>query len=295
MGKFPNFAFTKTSNSNKLSLEKIIRTAIEEDIRDGDHTSLSCIPADAQGKGRLLIKDEGILAGVEVAKKICEIIDPKLSLDIKIEDGQPVKHGDIGFYIEGPKQSILKAERLILNIMQRMSGIATHTKKYVDHIAGTGTKLLDTRKTTPGIRLLEKMAVKIGGGHNHRMGLYDMIMLKDNHIDYAGGIAAAITRCKQYLEENKLDIKVEIEVRNAVELAQVMEVGNVDRIMLDNHTPAELRVALKTIDGKYETEASGGITFDTIKDYADTGVEYISVGALTHSIKSLDISLKAVS
>lgn len=277
-----------------MSLEKIIRTAIEEDIRDGDHTSLSCIPADAKGKGRLIIKDYGILAGVDVAKKICEIIDPELQLDIRIEDGAEVKFGDIGFYIEGPKQSILKAERLILNIMQRMSGIATHTKKYVDHIAGTNAKLLDTRKTTPGIRLLEKMAVKIGGGYNHRMGLYDMIMLKDNHVDYAGGIAEAITRCNAYLMEKNLDIKVEIEVRNADELAQVMAVGNVDRIMLDNHTPDELRVALKTIGGKYETEASGGITFDTIRGYAETGVDYISVGALTHSIKSLDISLKAV-
>lgn len=277
-----------------MELDKIVDAAIREDIRDGDHTSLACIPSDTKGKARLLIKGDGILAGVEVAKHIFKRIDPDLEIEEVLSDGAQVKFGDIGFYVTGNQQSILKAERIVLNIMQRMSGIATHTSKYVRKIAGTSAKLLDTRKTTPGIRYLEKEAVRIGGGHNHRMGLYDMIMIKDNHVDYAGGIEAAITRTKEYLATNGLDIKVEIEVRNPDELAQVLAVGNVDRIMLDNHTPDEIREALKKIDGKYETEASGGITFDTILPYAETGVDYISVGALTHSVDSMDISLKAM-
>lgn len=275
-------------------IEEIIKNALREDVGPGDHSTLSCVPENAQGTAKLLVKDEGVLAGVELAEKIFHHFDPKLKIDVKIKDGTWVKHGDIAFTVEGSSRSILTTERLVLNFMQRMSGIATKTQSIVKRIDGTNTKLLDTRKTTPGIRFMEKWAVKIGGGENHRFALYDMIMLKDNHVDYAGGISQAIERANSYIEANNLDLKIEIECRNEDELAQVLEVGNVDRIMLDNFTPERIKAVLPTIPEKYETEASGGITLETIRSYAETGVQYISVGALTHSAKSLDMSLKAV-
>ncbi len=277
-----------------MELTNFIAQIIEEDIRDGDHTSLSCIPADATDKARLIIKGEGILAGVDLGLQIFNQIDPDLKVEVLINDGTAVKYGDIGFYVSGKTQSILKAERLVLNCMQRMSGIATMTSKFVKLTEGTQVKVLDTRKTTPGFRALEKWAVRIGGGHNHRMGLYDMIMIKDNHHDYAGGIKEAILSTRKYLEEKGLDLKVEIEVRNLEELNTVLEVGQVDRIMLDNFSPELIVDAVKIIDGRFETEASGGINLDTIAAYAKTGVDYISVGALTHSYESMDISLKAI-
>ncbi len=275
-------------------IEEIIENALREDVGPGDHSTLSCVPENAQGTAKLLIKDEGILAGVELAEKIFHHFDPSLKIDVKIKDGTWVKPGDIAFTVEGKSRSILTTERLVLNFMQRMSGIATKTHNIVKRIEGTSTKLLDTRKTTPGIRFMEKWAVKIGGGENHRFALYDMIMLKDNHVDYAGGIAQAIERANNYIKENNLDLKIEIEVRNEDELEQVLAVGNVDRIMLDNFTPERIKAVLPTIPSHYETEASGGITLDTIRGFAETGVHYISVGALTHSAKSLDMSLKAV-
>lgn len=274
-------------------IEAIIKNALQEDLGDGDHSSLACIPADAMGVAKLLVKDTGILAGVELAQMICKEVDPDLQFETLIADGQAVKPGDIAFYLRGKARSILAAERLLLNFMQRMSGIATLTHDLVALLEGTTTKLLDTRKTTPGIRYMEKWAVRIGGGHNHRFALYDMIMLKDNHIDFAGGIAAAIQRTQAYLKEKNKDLKVEIEVRNMDELEQVLAVGQVDRIMLDNFTPEQLKFAVARINGAYETEASGGITKDTLRMYAETGVDFISVGALTHSYKSLDLSLKA--
>ncbi|HQO47939.1 MAG TPA: carboxylating nicotinate-nucleotide diphosphorylase, partial [Paludibacteraceae bacterium] len=258
------------------------------------HTTLSCIPADAIGKSQLIIKEEGILAGVEVAKRVFHLFDSDLKMTQFLHDGDRVKVGDIAFVVEGRIQSLLQTERLILNIMQRMSGIATRTAEYVKLLESTHTRVLDTRKTTPGLRLLEKEAVKIGGGCNHRIGLYDMILLKDNHVDFAGGIDKAITRAKEYCKTKGKNLKIEIEVRNFDEIHQVMAVGGVDRIMLDNFTPADTKKAVELIGGKYETESSGGITFDTLRQYAECGVDYISVGALTHSVKSLDMSFKAV-
>ena len=274
--------------------EQLISLWFAEDIGDGDHTTLSCIPSNEIGKSQLIIKENGVLAGVGVANKIFQAFDPELKMTVFINDGTEVKVGDIAFEVEGKIQSLLQTERLMLNIMQRMSGVATRTREYVKTIEGTKTRVLDTRKTTPGLRLLEKEAVKIGGGVNHRIGLYDMILLKDNHVDFAGGIAQAIQRTKAYLKEKGKNLKIEIEVRNFDELAQVIAEGGVDRIMLDNFTPQNTRKAVEIIAGKYETESSGGITFSTLKEYAECGVDYISVGALTHSVKSLDMSFKAV-
>jgi nicotinate-nucleotide pyrophosphorylase (carboxylating) len=274
--------------------EQLISLWFAEDIGDGDHTTLSCIPASAMGKSQLIVKENGVLAGVEVAREIFRAFDPELKMTVFIADGAEVKVGDVAFIVEGKVQSLLQTERLMLNIMQRMSGVATCTREYVKALVGTKTRVLDTRKTTPGLRLLEKEAVKIGGGVNHRIGLYDMILLKDNHVDFAGGIDKAILRAQNYLKEKEKDLKIEIEVRNFDELAQVMAVGGVDRIMLDNFTPENTRKAVDIIAGKYETESSGGITFDTLKQYAECGVDYISVGALTHSVKSLDMSFKAL-
>jgi len=271
-----------------------LQRAFAEDIGDGDHTTLSSIPADAVGKSRLIIKEAGVVAGVEVASEVFHYFDPELKMTEFISDGSEVKPGDIVFVVEGRVQSLLQTERLMLNIMQRMSGIASVTRKYVKELEGTHTRVLDTRKTTPGMRLLEKEAVKLGGGVNHRIGLYDMILLKDNHVDFAGGIENAIQRAKDYLKAKGKDLKIEIEVRSLDELERVMNVGGVDRIMLDNFDLRTTREAVKRIDGKYETESSGGITFSTLRQYAECGVDFISVGALTHSVKSLDISFKAV-
>jgi len=276
------------------NFEQLISLWFAEDIGDGDHTTLSCIPATAIGKSQLIIKENGVLAGVEVARQIFKAFDPELEMTVFIHDGSEVKVGDVAFVVEGKIQSLLQTERLMLNIMQRMSGVATRTREYVKLLEGTKTRVLDTRKTTPGLRLLEKEAVKIGGGVNHRIGLYDMILLKDNHVDFAGGIDKAILRAKDYLKEKGKNLKIEIEVRNFDELAQVMAIGGVDRIMLDNFSVENTRKAVEIIAGQYETESSGGITFDTLREYAECGVDYISVGALTHSVKSLDMSFKAV-
>ena len=273
--------------------DRLIDLAFAEDIGDGDHTTLCCIPADAMGKSHLLIKEDGILAGVEVAKEVFRRFDPEMRVEVKINDGAAVKKGDVAMIVEGRVRSLLQTERLMLNIMQRMSGIATMTNRYVKRLEGTGTRVLDTRKTTPGMRMLEKQAVKIGGGCNHRIGLFDMILLKDNHVDFAGGISNAINRCHEYLEKHGLNLKIEIEVRNFDELQQVLERGGVDRIMLDNFSVADTRKAVEIINHRYETESSGGITFDTIRNYAECGVDFISVGALTHSVKGLDMSFKA--
>lgn len=275
-------------------IDELITLAFAEDIGDGDHTTLCCIPSTEMGKSRLIIKEYGVLAGVEMAQRIFKHFDPDMRMDIFICDGAEVKRGDIAFTVEGRVQSLLQTERLVLNVMQRMSGIATTTRRYVKALEGTKTRVLDTRKTTPGMRMLEKEAVRIGGGVNHRIGLFDMILLKDNHVDFAGGIEQAITRAQSYLEEKRKKLKIEIEVRNFKELDEVMKVGGVDRIMLDNFSPSDTREAVRRIGGRYETESSGGITFDTLRDYAECGVDYISVGALTHSIQSLDMSLKAV-
>ena len=274
-------------------LTKLITDGLAEDIGDGDHSTLSCIPAGARGKAILKIKDDGILAGVEVARKIFLFKDPSTVFKNLMVDGQIVKKGEIGFEVESSMQTILGVERLVLNIMQRMSGIATLTAQYTDKLVGYKTKLLDTRKTTPNFRLLEKEAVRIGGGFNHRMGLYDMIMLKDNHIDYAGGLGFAIEKARAYVQEKNLALKIEVETRNVEEVRQVMEIGKVDRIMLDNFEIADLREALKIIQGRFETEASGGINFDNIRHFADTGVDFISAGALIHQARSIDLSLKA--
>lgn len=273
--------------------DRLIDLAFAEDIGDGDHTTLCCIPADAMGKSHLLIKEDGILAGVEVAKRVFARFDPTLEVEVLIGDGAKVKKGDVAMIVAGKVRSLLQTERLMLNIMQRMSGIATMTHKYVERLKGTKTHVLDTRKTTPGMRILEKQAVKIGGGMNHRIGLFDMILLKDNHVDFAGGIKNAINRCHKYLKEKSLDLKIEIEVRNFSEIQQVLDCGGVDRIMFDNFSVDDTRTAVEMIAGRYETESSGGITFDTIRQYAECGVDFISVGALTHSVKGLDMSFKA--
>lgn len=273
--------------------DKLIDLAFAEDIGDGDHTTLCCIPEEAVSQSHLLIKENGILAGVEVAKKVFSRFDSTLRVDVLLNDGASVKKGDIAMVVSGKIRSLLQTERLMLNIMQRMSGIATMTNKYVELLKGTKTRVLDTRKTTPGMRMLEKQAVKIGGGVNHRIGLFDMILLKDNHVDFAGGIDNAIDRCHAYLREKSLDLKIEIEVRNFDELKQVLDCGGVDRIMLDNFSVDDTKKAVEMIDGKYETESSGGITFETVRKYAECGVDFVSVGALTHSVKGLDMSFKA--
>jgi nicotinate-nucleotide pyrophosphorylase (carboxylating) len=275
-------------------LDQIIKFALQEDIGEADHSTLACVPKDALGSAQLLIKENGVLAGVDVAKRIYEIYDPSTEIINFKQDGDLVSTGEIAFIVKGSSQSILTTERLVLNFMQRMSGIATQTAKIVKEIEGCKTKLLDTRKTTPGIRYLEKWAVKIGGGENHRFGLYDMIMLKDNHIDYAGGIIPAIKKTKEYLNKNKKSLGIEVEVRSLDELNDVLEIGGIERIMLDNFSPQQLKEALSIIPSEYETEASGGITLENIRAYAETGVQFISVGALTHSVKSLDLSLKAL-
>ena len=273
--------------------DKLIDLAFAEDIGDGDHTTLCCIPEDAMGKSHLLIKEDGVLAGVEMAKKVFARFDPTMKVEVLLQDGTHVKKGDIAMIVEGKTRSLLQTERLMLNIMQRMSGIATMTAKYVKRLEGTKTHILDTRKTTPGMRVLEKMAVKIGGGVNHRIGLFDMILLKDNHVDFAGGIDKAITRAREYCKAKGKDLKIEIEVRNFDELQQVLDLGGVDRIMLDNFSVPDTRKAVEMVNGRVELESSGGITFDTLRDYAECGVDFISVGALTHSVKGLDMSFKA--
>lgn len=274
--------------------KELIQYWFLEDIGDGDHTSLSCIPEFAVGKSRLIIKEKGVLAGVEVAREIFNTFDPGLKMTVFIKDGSEVNVGDVAFEVEGKILSLLQTERLMLNIMQRMSGVATVTRKYVKQLEGLKTKVLDTRKTTPGLRLLEKQAVKLGGGENHRIGLFDMILLKDNHVDFAGGIENAILSAQKYCKEKGKSLKIEIEVRNFEELGRVLKLGGVDRIMLDNFTPENTKKAVEIINGRYETESSGGITFDTLRTYAECGVDYISIGALTHSVKSLDMSFKAV-
>ncbi|MCO5936222.1 carboxylating nicotinate-nucleotide diphosphorylase [Mucilaginibacter sp. RB4R14] len=279
---------------DKQIVHQFIVNALSEDVGDGDHTSLSTIEAGTQGKAKLLVKDTGILAGVELALEIFSEVDPNLKVTVFLNDGAEVKPKDIALEVEGAAQAILKAERLVLNCMQRMSGIATTTHQIVDLLKGTNTKVLDTRKTTPGMRYLEKWAVRIGGGVNHRFGLYDMILIKDNHVDYSGGIRQAIENANKYLADTGKKLAIEIEVRNIEELEQVLQTGNVNRILIDNFNFDDLRQAVNMIQGRYITEASGGITIDNIRDYADCGVDYVSVGALTHSIKSLDLSLKAV-
>ena len=271
-----------------------LQRAFAEDIGDGDHTTLSCIPADTIGKSRLIIKEAGVVAGVNVALEVFRYFDPELKVHVFIKDGSEVKPGDVVFEVEGKVHSLLQTERLMLNLMQRLSGIATTARKYAKELEGTKTHVLDTRKTTPGMRLLEKEAVKLGGGVNHRIGLFDMILLKDNHVDFAGGIENAIQRAKDYLKAKKKDLKIEIEVRNLEELDRVLKFGGVNRIMLDNFDIETTKEAVKRIAGKYETESSGGITFENLRQYAECGVDFISVGALTHSVKSLDISFKAV-
>ena len=273
--------------------DRLIDLAFAEDIGDGDHTTMCCIPEEAMGKSHLLIKEDGILAGVEVAKRVFAKFDPTMKVEVLIGDGAHVKAGDVAIIVTGKVRSLLQTERLMLNIMQRMSGIATMTDRYVERLKGTHTHILDTRKTTPGMRMLEKQAVKIGGGMNHRIGLFDMVLLKDNHVDFAGGIEAAIDRCHNYIEEKGLNLKIEIEVRNFNELQLVLTKGGVNRIMLDNFSVTDTKKAVDMICGKYEIESSGGITFDTILEYAEQGVDYISVGALTHSVKCLDMSFKA--
>jgi nicotinate-nucleotide pyrophosphorylase (carboxylating) len=278
---------------NRILREFILRS-LAEDLGNGDHSSLACIPSDASGKAKLLIKEKGILAGIRIAVEVFAAIDKDLKINVLLEDGAQVVPGDIAFYLYGNVQSILKSERLILNIMQRMSGIATSTHEYASQIKGLKTRILDTRKTSPGLRFMEKEAVRIGGGMNHRMGLFDMIMLKDNHIDYAGGIEKAITRTREYKIRNNLNLKVEIETRNLDDVKTVLTVGGIDRIMLDNFTIQDTLAAVALIAGRYETESSGGITISTIRSYAECGVDFISVGALTHHINSLDMSLKAI-
>ncbi|MEZ3591911.1 MAG: carboxylating nicotinate-nucleotide diphosphorylase [Muribaculaceae bacterium] len=273
-------------------IDDLLTLAFAEDVGDGDHTTLSTIPESETGKQRLIVKEAGTLAGVEIARKVFEKFDPTLKMTVYINDGAEVKPGDIAFEVEGKVRSLLQTERVMLNIMQRMSGIATVTKKYQDRLAGLKTKVLDTRKTTPGMRMLEKEAVKIGGGCNHRIGLFDMILIKDNHVDFAGGIKEAVAAAKKYLAETGKDLKIEVEVRNTEEINQALEAG-VDRIMLDNFTPERTREAVKLINGRTEIESSGGITYDTLRDYAECGVDFISVGALTHSVKGLDMSFKA--
>ncbi len=275
-------------------IDIIITNAVREDVGDGDHSSLACIPEDAMGTAKLLVKDEGIIAGIEFARQVFEYVDPGLELDIKIKDGSPVKYGDICFYVSGLSQSILKSERLVLNAMQRMSAIATKTHEYVKLLEGTNTKILDTRKTTPGIRALEKWAVKIGGGENHRFALYDMVMLKDNHIDFCGSITKAIEKTKSYLKDHHLDLKIIVEARDLEEIEEILKTEGVYRILIDNFNYEDTRKAVKLINGKCLTESSGGITLETARKYAECGVDYISSGALTHSVYNMDLSLKAV-
>ena len=277
-----------------MNIHQFVQLAIEEDIKKGDHSALACIPENETGSAELLVKENGILAGIEIAKNIFKEFDPNFTFIKKINDGESIKKGDIAFTVTGNTIKLLSAERLVLNVMQRMSAIATLTSKYVNALDGLETKVLDTRKTTPLIRFIEKEAVVIGGGHNHRMGLYDMIMLKDNHIDFAGGIAQAIDQTKKYLLKNNLNLKIEIETRNLEEVKQVITKGGIDRIMLDNFSYEELRSAVNLIDNQYETEASGGINLETARNYAECGVDFISVGALTHSVSNLDLSLKAM-
>ena len=274
-------------------VEELIELAIKEDIGDGDHTSLCCIPAEERGRMRLLCKQEGIIAGIEVAQMVLNRLDPEMDFEQLLEDGTRVKVGDVAFYVSGRLQSLLQAERILLNIMQRMSGVATQTAVYADRLEGLKTKVLDTRKTTPGMRVLDKMAVKIGGGENHRIGLFDMILLKDNHIDFAGGVEQALTKCREYLARTGRNLKIEIEVRTLDNIDEVFAAGGADRIMLDNFSLEMTREAVKRIAGRCEIESSGGITLDTLRDYAECGVDFVSVGALTHQIKSLDMSLKA--
>lgn len=278
----------------KELINNLITLAFAEDIGEGDHTTLCSIPESEMGRSQLLVKEAGVLAGVEIAKKVFGNFDPGLQLEVLLKDGAPVKPGDIAFVVSGKVHSLLQTERIVLNIMQRMSGIVTVTREYVGLLKGTKAKVIDTRKTTPGMRILEKQAVKIGGGENHRLGLFDMILLKDNHVDFAGGIEQAIRGAHRYVKEKNRDLKIEIEVRNLNELTEALEVGGVDRIMLDNFSPEVTREAVRMVAGRVELESSGGITRDDIRDYAEAGVDYISVGALTHSVKSLDMSLKAV-
>lgn len=275
-------------------IDIIISNALREDVGDGDYSSLACIPEEATGRAKLLVKDSGIIAGVEFARRVFEFVDPGLKIEVEIEDGHAIEHGDICFFVSGSSQSILKAERLVLNAMQRMSAIATKTRKYVELLEGSGTNILDTRKTTPGIRALEKWAVKIGGGVNHRFGLYDMVMLKDNHIDFCGSIPAAISKTKDFLKAQRLDLKIIVEARDLGEVSEILASGGVHRILLDNFDYENTRKAVALINGKCQTESSGGITLETARQYADCGVDYISSGALTHSVHNLDLSLKAV-
>jgi nicotinate-nucleotide pyrophosphorylase (carboxylating) len=275
-----------------VELDKFIREALYEDIRDGDHTSLACVPADAYGTAKLLVKDHGVIAGVEIARKIFEYAVPDMKMAVFINDGTSVKPGDVAFEVYMPSQAILKTERVVLNTMQRMSGIATMTRQFMDKVADLPVKILDTRKTTPLLRFLEKLAVRIGGGTNYRDGLYDRIMIKDNHVDFCGNIELAIKKAHQYLKDHQLDLKITVEVRNLNELEQTIKVGGIERIMLDNFDPETMKKAVDIIDKQFEVEASGGITLDTVRTYAETGVDFISVGALTHSFKSLDLSLK---
>jgi len=277
-----------------MNIFELIKQALREDIGSGDHSSLAAIPEAAQGKMKLLVKEAGIIAGIEVAREVLQQVDPSIAMQCFKKDGDAIAVGEVVFELEGPAQSMLTAERTVLNFLQRMSGIATVSKQYADAVKGTKTKILDTRKTTPNMRELEKYAVKIGGSENHRMGLYDMIMLKDNHIDFAGGIEKAIDATHEYLKQHGLDLKIEIETRTMEEVKRVVKHGKVDRIMLDNFSPQAIKEALLLIDGNYETEASGGITLQNIREYAQTGVDYISIGALTHHIKSLDLSLKFI-
>ncbi len=275
-------------------IDELLDLAFAEDVGDGDHTTLSTIPADAIGRSRLLVKEEGVIAGVEMAEKVLHRVDPSIKVEIIITDGSRVTPGDVDFFAEGPVRSLLVAERTLLNIMQRMSGIATMTRRYQDKLEGLKTKVLDTRKTTPGMRMLEKEAVRLGGGTNHRIGLFDMILIKDNHIDFAGGIEKAVERAKNYCRENRKDLRIEVEVRGLDDIRRVLEIGGVDRIMFDNFTPELTREAVALVGGKTETESSGGITLDNLRAYGEAGVDFISVGALTHSVKGLDMSFKAV-
>ena len=277
-----------------MTIPQFVQLAIQEDIKEGDHSALACIPETAKGGAQLLVKEDGIIAGIEIAKQIFEEFDKSFDFEQFLNDGNNVKKDEIAFNVHGSSQTLLGAERLVLNVMQRMSAIATLTHKYVKALEGLPTKVLDTRKTTPLIRFLEKEAVRIGGGHNHRMGLYDMIILKDNHIDFAGGIAEAIQLTNKYLVKENLDLNIEVETRDLNEVKEVLKVGQVHRIMLDNFSYADLTIAVQMIDGKYETEASGGINLDTVRHYAECGVDYVSVGALTHSVHNMDLSLKAI-
>ncbi len=282
-----------TINTNQF-IDDIIDLSIREDIGDGDHTSLACIPHDAAGKMQLLVKQPGVIAGVEIAKRILQKLDSSIIFDQRIKDGSRVKVGDIVFYVTGKVISLLQAERLVLNFMQRMSGVATQTATYTAALDGLKTKVIDTRKTTPGMRVLEKMAVTLGGGGNHRMGLYDMILIKDNHVDFSGGITQAVKNAQDYLKKTGRDLQIEVEVRSLEDIEKVLALGGVHRIMLDNFSVENTRKAVEMIGGKYEIESSGGITLETLRQYAECGVDYISVGALTHQIKSLDLSLKAI-